>query len=92
MNRDGTMVKGSRHYAFTNPEKIPRGDNHWSRKHPEKVVKGSRMGAAKLTESQVLEIRKRYSDGEYGTSLASAFGVSQTLVSAIITRKAWKHI
>jgi len=38
------------------------GDKNGSRKHPERMRKGSKHGRAKLTEEQVLEIRRRYSE------------------------------
>lgn len=48
---------------------------------------------AKLTESQVSEIRKRYECGEAGyLKLAKEFGVGQTTIRKIISRKTWSHI
>lgn len=46
----------------------------------------------KLTEAQVIEIRRRLKDGERVSQLASAFGVAKSVVSEIKTRKAWKHL
>ena len=56
-------------------------------------LKGSKHGMAKLTEDQVLEIRKLYATGDYTqTALAKMFGVSQDLISRIVNRKIWVHI
>lgn len=54
--------------------------------------RGSRNGRAKLTEQQVAEILQRYSRGETQYQLADAFGVSQSLLSLITRREAWRHV
>lgn len=45
-----------------------------------------------LTDGDVLEIRKRYRSGEKQMSIARKFGVSQSLVSKIVSGQAWKHL
>ncbi len=56
-------------------------------------LQGVKNGNCKLTEAQVLEIRRKYIPWTYGTiKLAKEFGVTQGLIMAIISRKAWKHI
>lgn len=56
-------------------------------------VKGSRAGRAKLSEEQVLEIRRRYTAGEGSQqTIADDFGVSQSLVTRIVRGKNWNHI
>lgn len=57
-----------------------------------KAVKGSRHHKAKLTEEQVIEIRKRLAAGEFTTTLAVEFGVRSTLISMIRLRQIWRHI
>ncbi|MBU4154394.1 MAG: HNH endonuclease [Proteobacteria bacterium] len=48
---------------------------------------------SKLTEEQVLEIRRLYSLGNYSQKkLAKMFGVGHTIIGNIILRKKWKHI
>lgn len=90
--RDGTKLRGDDHYSRTKPERLARGDNHGSKTHPEKIPRGEKQGNAKLTDQQVIEIRRRYSNGEYGVALAKVFGVSQSLISVIVRREAWTHI
>lgn len=56
---------------------------------------GERHPAAKLTESQVLEIRSCFIPNSRifgGSALGRKYGVSQPLISAIICRRIWKHI
>ncbi len=55
---------------------------------------GSRQIQAKLTEADVLEIRRRAKSGKYGVQrrLAREYGVSDTIISHIVNRKAWCHV
>jgi hypothetical protein len=48
---------------------------------------------AKLDESQVREIRELYAAGGISQSkLGALYGVSQTLVGAIVRRKVWDNV
>jgi hypothetical protein len=53
---------------------------------------GEKNGFAKLTNDQVLEIRRRTANGETGTTLARELGVSNSAISGIVLRKSWRHI
>lgn len=58
-----------------------------------KAWKGESNSQHKLTEAEVLSIRRKYIPRIYGTiKLAREFRVSQQLIMQIIHRKAWKHI
>ena len=59
-------------------------------RHRVPALKGQDHGEAKLTDAQVLAIRTRYKRGN-GLSLARQYGVSPSLVSLIVRRKAWTH-
>ena len=50
---------------------------------------GERHNLAKLTEADVLYIRR---SSETGVALAARFGITKSNVSCIRTRKTWKHI
>ena len=54
--------------------------------------KGSLNNRSKLTEQQVIEIRKRIEDGETQRGLGREYGVSGTLIRFIHLRRTWKHI
>jgi hypothetical protein len=58
------------------------------------VMAGSRRYGCKLNDTDVLEIRLRVKDGKRGiqTNLAKEFGVSDTIISHIVSRKAWDHV
>jgi len=62
--------------------------------HTENMVDKSRKGrsTALLTPDQVLEIRRRKSEGEGIYKLADAFGVCHGTITAICTRKTWKWL
>jgi len=56
-------------------------------------ARGSRHGAAKLTEADVREIRRRYATGrETFAVLASAFSVSPQSVSGVVHMRSWRHV
>lgn len=53
-------------------------------------ARGERCVTAKLTEAQVLEIRRRYRSGGVTTrSLAFDYGVSQTQICSVLNGKVW---
>lgn len=51
--------------------------------------RGSRQWRAKLTESDVLEIRQAARNGETHTSIAGRYGLARSTVSQIVRRKRW---
>jgi HNH endonuclease/NUMOD4 motif len=53
---------------------------------------GVNNGRSKLTEADVLEIRRKIEDGVSQYSLSKHYGVTQTQVSWIKLRKSWTHI
>lgn len=52
---------------------------------------GTKHGMAKLTEQDVLEIRKSYKKGKHNR-LAERFGVTAPLIRMIHKRQIWRHI
>ena len=68
-------------------------NNHHAYDTGLKDNKGIKNGRAKLSENQVLEIRKLYKAGEYTkTALGKMFGVSDVHIGSIIRRELWNHI
>jgi transcription initiation factor IIE alpha subunit len=48
---------------------------------------------AKLTDRQVLEIRRKYSTGQFThKELAKPFGMKSQSISMIVRRVNWRHI
>jgi hypothetical protein len=54
--------------------------------------KGSLNGNSRLTEADVVSIRKMISGGEFNTTIARRFGVTHSMISAIRRNKAWTHV
>lgn len=54
--------------------------------------RGENYGAAKLTNSDVIEIRRRCASGEAQSKIAKDYGICRQNVSCIYTRKSWGHI
>jgi group I intron endonuclease len=58
-----------------------------------KKISGEKGSAAKLTNVKVLEIREKYSSGNYTYSaLAREYGVYPKTIRSIVLRKSWKLI
>jgi hypothetical protein len=89
----GKAASGERHGSRTRPERVPRGDRHGHRTKPERIPRGEKHGRAKLTTSQVVEIRRLWDSGAAKQStLAQRFGVSKVMVGLIVHRRSWKHV
>ncbi len=86
------QAKGDTFNATMAPHR-PRGDRNGSRLHPESRPRGERNTAARLTEQQVLSIRRRFALGERNqATLAKEFGVSKHTIHMIVRNKAWCHL
>jgi len=56
-------------------------------------VTGIKNHSAKLTEADVIQIRRRHANGEAGYRvLARDYGVDQGQIRLIVKRKNWKHV
>jgi hypothetical protein len=55
-------------------------------------ARGERDGNAKLTEADVLEIRRLSTTGVSQRSIAERFGITQVNVSSIARRRTWAHL
>lgn len=75
----GTKRENSRDMATKGRHRVPS-------------LKGAAHGEAKLTDAAVLDIRRRVAAGELQKHLAAEYGVSISLVSLVVRRKAWPHL
>lgn len=109
MKRSPEKIKrGEDHWAARMPERYRRGDNHPARLHPERMCRGDRHPKrlrpelnprgekhplARLTETQVIEIR-RIRDERVLTlqQIADKFGMTKSSIEKIVHRKQWTHI
>lgn len=89
-NTADMMAKG-RHTKST--RRGPLGERHGSRTKPESTPRGERHTAAKLTDEQVRELRRRWeAGGVQQKQLAAEYGVSRGVVSEILSGKLWRHL
>lgn len=68
---------------------VRSGERHHSFLKPDRVAKGSRVGTSKLTEASVAQIRM---DARPRAEIAAAFAITETHVSDIRSRRAWRHV
>ncbi len=88
----GTQGDNNRDRDAKGRQRSLRGDEHPQRLDPSKVLRGERSGNAKITETDVRDIRSRRAAGERLTSIAAAYGITMGQVSAIATRRNWAHV
>jgi hypothetical protein len=62
------------------------------RKTPPPHLRGSQSGSAKLSESDIPEIRRLRASGLSQSKVAARFGVKQALISKIELGLLWKHV
>lgn len=55
-------------------------------------ARGQQHGMSKLTDAEVLAIRRRASKGELGKHLAAEYGRSVSLISQVIRGQIWTHV
>lgn len=56
------------------------------------VSRGSNSGRTRLTESQIVEIRTLFSNGESVDVIAALYSLKPKGVEAIVYRRRWKHV
>ena len=53
---------------------------------------GEKHPKAKLTEANVLEIRRRWAQGDRQVRMAAEYGVNQSQISRIVNGEHWSHL
>ncbi|OJW27640.1 MAG: hypothetical protein BGO49_23110 [Planctomycetales bacterium 71-10] len=69
----------------------PRANSEDSLRHGT-MVRGSRCGASKLTEDDVVQIRRLRGEGVSTGELARRYGVTRKNIEAIVSRRSWRHL
>lgn len=79
-------------YHDNNTDKVRKGRGFHTT-HPDLVLRGERIGTARLTEEQVVEIRARYSQGGIThQQLATEYGVARTTIGYAVRGIFWRHV
>ena len=86
-HRDGVK----RNNAPTNLEYVTAQQNSQHAVDTGLGNRGVDNGQSKLTEQDVVNIRRLYEHGN-GAQLARAFGVSKSIVYAVVKRETWRHV
>lgn len=68
------------------------GEAHGSRTKPESICRGERQGSSKLTEAQVVEIRRLFDAGYPIRLCQEEYGVTRSALFRIARRKGWSHV
>lgn len=71
------------------------GDRNGARRHPERVARGGARWNARLTETDVLAIRRLYESADTRPTLialARQYNVSRGAIAHIIRRETWRHV
>lgn len=66
--------------------------NYADQEQNNKILKGEQHGMSRLTETQIIDIRNRYANGEKASKLAKEFGVLRTHITDIKSGRVWKHV
>lgn len=59
---------------------------------PGSLSRGAERRNAKLTDDQVIELRRRAASGERQTELAAEMGVAASTVNNIVAGRQWRHL
>lgn len=69
-----------------------RSENHLDKRDHGTMLRGSKHHMAKLTEPQVIEIRRRVNAGEKQKDLAVEFRMSKMAISRAVRGENWRHV
>ena len=82
-------------FAGTNRENFEdlwrKGRHAWQLDPPSKA-RGEKINTSKLTEREVIAIRRAHSRGQQQKLLAKRYGLSHSTVNAIVHRQTWRHL
>lgn len=88
-SQKGRMATGNRNGTRLFPERLLRGTDHFTHTHPG-CRRGELNGRAKLSKSDVSEIRHWAAAGVTHRAIARLFGVTRSNISQIIRGKRWE--
>ncbi len=69
-----------------------KGDSNGARLYPDRLARGESHPGRKLTEKDVIEIRKLRALGWAAISLSAKFGVTYGNICHICSRRNWRHV
>lgn len=76
-----------------NPHYNKKASEVTKQRMKESAKRGSENNISKLTENDIINIRKIYKEGKIGhTKIGRIFGVGRKTISSIINNKTWTHV
>lgn len=85
--------------ALDNAADMTAKGRHWTTansaawaQHRANVPRGEHHPSARLNENDVRNIRAAVANGAHHRGLAEQYGVAQSLISGIVSRKRWAHV
>lgn len=88
----GCAAKGSQNGSHTRPDRRARGERNGRYTHPETTPRGEVHPKAKLTEADVVEVRRLSAQGLSHRKLGARFGVSHMTIGAVLRGQSWGHV
>ncbi len=89
----GTMADNINDMDSKGRRKVQSGDMHWSKRKPGITARGEKSGLSKLTEAQVVEIRRlRAETSMTYREIAELMPVTASVIETVANRKTWKHV
>ena len=80
------------HHLFLGTAEQNTRDMHSKGRAALKGAEGEQNSHAKLTDEQVLDIRRRFDSGELIVALSAEFGLTRFSISSIVNGRSWKHL
>jgi plasmid maintenance system antidote protein VapI len=65
---------------------------HKRKDHLKKMLDNKKFKQAKLTESDIIDIRTGFAAGITAAKLADRYGITKFTISSIVNGKSWKHV
>ena len=79
-------------WSISFPKSPFGGANSVCQKCRARPQRGEKRPLAKLTEYDVIQIRRRHAEGESQKSLAREYGVDPSTIKQVRLRRAWTHV
>jgi hypothetical protein len=89
---EGSVADNNHDMVQRGRDRHPTGAEHGTKTSPSSVRRGTANSAAKLTEAEVRAIRSARAAGVERQVLAEQYGLNESTVYNIVTRRSWKHV